>query len=178
MATKNMAYDHPAYLARMSHGFGQNTAGASTAFGKFIAFTNLQVLSVAAALITAGTSTNTLWNGTATCTNINGDSFHLIHISNSAAIGATPVLTTNTHGPYALSLYNGTGTGTQTNVAGAFVTVAMGTNTGAGSPTPTTGGGFSANQGDQIYILRGTDATAVSGYSMEYGVYPLANVTV
>ena len=176
MSTKNMAYDHPAYLARLSHGFGQNTAGASTAFGKFIAFTALQVLGVTAALITAGTSTNTLWNGTATCTNINGDSFHLIQISNSAAIGATPALTTNTRGPYALSLYNGTGTATQTNVAGAFVTVAIGTNTGAGSPTPTSGG-FTANQGDQLYILRGTDATAVSAYALEYGVLPLANVT-
>ena len=176
MSQKNMAYDHAAYIARLSHGFGQNAAGASTAFSKFIAFAQLQVFAVTATLITAGTSTSTLWNGTATVTNINGDSFNLIQISNSAAIGATPVLTTNTHGPYAISLYNGTATGTQTNVAGAFVTVAMGTNTGAGSPTPTTGG-FTANQGDQLYILRGTDATAVSGFALEYGVVPLASVT-
>jgi len=176
MTTKNMGYDHPAYIARLSHGFGQNTAGASTAFAKFVAFTNLQVLGVTAAQVTAGTSTTTLWNGTATTTAINGDAFHLIHISNSAAMGATPSMSTNTHGPYALSLYNGTATATQTTVAGAFVQVAMGTNTGAGAPTPSTGG-FTANQGDQIYILRGTDATAVSAYTLEYGVAAFANVT-
>lgn len=176
MTQKSMAYDHPAYIARLSHAFGQNAAGASTAFGKFVAFAQIQVLAVCAAQITAGSSTYTAWNGTATTTAINGDSFSLIHISNSAAIGATPVLTTNTHGPYNLSLYNGTATGTQTTVAGAFVTIALGTNTGAGSPVPTAGG-FIANQGDQIYILRGTDASAVSGYALEYGVQSLASVT-
>jgi hypothetical protein len=176
MTTKNMAYDHPAYLARVQHAFGQNTAGANTAFSKFVAFAALQVFGVTAALITSGTSTYTAWNGTATTTAITGDSFSLIHVSNSAAIGATPVLTTNTHGPYSLSLYNGTATATQTTVAGAFVTVALGTNTGAGAPTPTTGG-FTVNQGDTIHILRGTDATAVSAYALEYGVLPLTNVT-
>ena len=73
MTTKTMAYDHPAYLARVQHGFGQNTAGASTAFAKFVAFTSLTLLSITGANITAGTSTQTQWNGTGTQVVINGD---------------------------------------------------------------------------------------------------------
>lgn len=176
MTTKNMAYDHPAYLARVQHGFGQNAAGASTAFGKFAAFTALTIFSVAATLATAGTSTYTAWNGTATTTAINGDSFSLIRVANSAAIGATPVLATTTYGPYNLSLYNGTSTGTQTTVAGAFVTVAL-SGTGGVAGSFTNAAGITLNQGDTVHILRGTDATAVSAFGMEYAVTPLANVT-
>ena len=78
MTTKNMAYDHPAYVARLAHAFGQNAAGASTAFSKFVAFTGLTIFSIVAAQITAGSSTYTAWNGTSTITNINGDSFSAI----------------------------------------------------------------------------------------------------
>lgn len=176
MSTKNMAYDHPAYQARVQHGFGQNTAGASTAFGKFVAFTSLTIFSVAATLATAGTSTYTAWNGTATTTAINGDSFSLIRVANSAAIGATPSLTTTTFGPYSLSLYNGTSTGTQTTVAGAFVTVPL-SGTGGAAGSATNAAGITLNLGDTVHILRGTDATAVSAFAIEYGVTPLANVT-
>ncbi len=176
MSTKNMAYDHAAYIARLTHGLGQNTAGASTNFSKFVAFTGLTVFSITASQITAGTSTYTAWNGTATTIAINGDSFSAIVVRNSAAAGATPSLTTSTYGPYALSLYNGTATGTQTNVAGATVNVALGTATGAAAPTVT--GGFTVNQGDTVHIVRGTDATAVAAYAIEYGVTPLSNVTV
>ena len=175
MTTKNMAYDHAAYIARLSHAFGQNAAGASTAFSKFVAFTGLAVFAINATLITAGTSTYTAWNGTATTTAITGDSFSAIVVRNTAAAGATPSLTTSTYGPYALSLYNGTATGTQTTVAGASVNVALGTATGAAAPAVT--GGFLVNQGDTVHIVRGTDATAVSAYSIEYGVQPLANIT-
>ena len=175
MTTKNMAYDHAAYTARLAHAFGQNTAGASTAFSKFVAFTSLTIFSIAAALITAGTSTYTAWNGTATTTSITGDSFSAIVVRNSAAIGATPALTTSTYGPYALSLYNGTATATQTTVAGAYVTVGLGTATGAAAPVT---GGFTMNQGDTLHILRGTDATAIAAYAIEYGVTPFSNVTL
>lgn len=176
MATKNMGYDHPAYLARVQHAYGQNTAGASTNFSKFVAFSSLTVFSVAATLATAGTSTVTAWNGTATTTAINGDSFSVIRVANSAAIGATPALTTTTFGPYALSLYNGTSTGTQTNVAGAFVTIPL-SGTGGAAGNAVNAAGITLNQGDTLHILRGTDATAVSAYAVEYGITPLANVT-
>lgn len=176
MAQKNLAYDHPAYLARLQHAYGQNAAGASTAFSKFVAFSALTALSVVASLVTAGTSTYTAWNGTATTTAINGDSFSVIRVANSAAIGATPALTTTTYGPYALSLYNGTATGTQTNVAGAFVTIPL-QGTGGIAGNAAAGAGIALNQGDTLHILRGTDATAVSAFAVEYALTPYANVT-
>ena len=182
MATKNMAYDHPAYLARLSHAFPALAAGANGATSKFVAFANMMVYGVVASLVTAGTSTSTLYNGTATVTNINGDSFSLVRVMNNAAPGVAPSLSTATYGPFALSLYNGTATGTQTNAAGVTVVVPVnGTATtgqaqaGAGA-SPFTGG-VAVNQGDQLYILRGTDATAVSGFSLDYAVTPLASVT-
>ena len=78
--SKGAAYDNAMYLARLVHGFGQNTAGASTNFGKFVAFTTLQVMSITAANATAGTSTQTAWNGTGTQVVINGDQFYGIHV--------------------------------------------------------------------------------------------------
>jgi hypothetical protein len=119
--------------------------------------------------------TYTAWNGTSTITNIQGDSFSVIVVRNSAAMGATPALATSTYGPYTVGLYNGTATGTQTTVAGAYVAVGLGTATGAAAPVP---GGFTVNQGDTVHIVRGTDATAVVSYAMEYGITPLANVTL
>lgn len=171
MTTKNMAYDHPASLVRLSHGFGQNAAGASTNFGKFVAFTNLQVFSIQAANITAGTSTQTQWNGTGTVVNINGDQFHLIHVFNGAAV------TTATHGPFSLS----TGTGTTTSTAGATCNIVLsgtGTSGNVQAGTNTSNGGISVNQGDTLHILRGTDATAVSAFAIEYAIQPGANVTL
>ena len=175
MTTKSLAYDHAAYISRQPVAIGQNTAGGSTGLAKFVAFTAMQILSVTAALITAGTSTTTSWNGTATTTSVNGDSFSVVQVSNSAAIGATPVLTTSTHGPYNLSLYNGTATAVQTSVAGAYVNVALSTSTGSIAPVGT--GGFIVGQGDQISIVRGADATAVSAFTLEVGILPLSNVT-
>lgn len=172
MAQKNMAYDHPAYVARSSYAFGQNAAGASTAFGKFVAFAALQVLAIQGANITAGTSTQTQWNGTGTHVAINADQFYGIHVYNGNGVAAT----TATHGPFALSF--GTGTGTMT--AGVFTSIAL---SGAGvtgnvqAGTNTALGGVTMNQGDTFHVLRGTDATAVSAFAMEYGVLPLANVT-
>lgn len=174
MTTKNMGYDSPAYLARLAHGFGQNAAGASTAFGKFVAFTGLTIFAINAVLAIAGSSTYTAWNGTATTTAINGDSFSLIRVTNTGAAGATPAMSTSTYGPYALSLYNGTSTGTQTALAGFANNIPV-SQTGIASATAT--GGFTVNQGDTLHIVRGTDATAVSAFSIEYGLTPLANIT-
>lgn len=170
MTTKNQAYDHPAYQGRLSHAFGQNAAGASTAFGKFVAFTNLFVYSIMAANITAGTSTQTQWNGTGTVVNVNGDQFYLVHVFNGAAVS------TATHGPFSLS----TGTSTVTSTAGMFTTIPLsgtGTTGNVQAGTNTALGGIAVNAGDTIHILRGTDATAVSAFSIEYGLQPLSNVT-
>lgn len=170
MTQKSMRYDHPAYQARFAHGFGQNAAGASTAFGKYVAFTQMKVYAIQATLATVGTSTYTAWNGTNTTTNVAGDSFSLIHVF---ANGGTAATSTATHGPFALGLYNGTSTAVQTATAGATVRVQLyGTavtgNVQSGSNTAD--GGVTVYPGDTLHILRGTDATAVSAFAIELGL--------
>ena len=171
MTQKNLAYDHPAYLVRQMAPMGQNVAAASPV-NKFVAFTSMQMFGVAAALITAGTSTVTAFNGTGTHVAINGDSFNVVHVFAGNGVAAS----TATHGPFSLSFGSGTGTmtaGVWTSVplSGAGVTGAV----QAGTNTST--GGVTLNQGDQVSIVRGADATAVSMYNIEVGILPLANVT-
>lgn len=173
MSTKNMAYDHSTYITRQCYNYGQNAAGASTNFGKFVAFTQLQLLSIQAANLTAGTSTQTAWNGTGTHVAINADQFYGIHVFGGNGVATT----TATHGPFALSY--GTGTGTMT--AGVFTNIVLsgtGTSGNVQAGTNTSNGGITLNQGDTFHILRGTDATAVSAFAIEYNVLPLANVTL
>jgi hypothetical protein len=170
MTQKSMAYDHAAYLARITHAFGQNAAGASTNFSKFVAFTNMVCFSIMAAAITAGTSTQTQANGTGTVVNVNGDQFNLIHVINGATVS------TATHGPFSLS----TGTSTTTTTAGIFTRVQL---SGAGvtgnvqAGLSAADGGIVVNPGDTLHILRGTDATAVSAYALELAIAPLSNVS-
>ena len=189
MTTKNMGYDHPAYLARQQHSFPSLAAGASGITSKFVAFANLQVYSVTAATVTAGSSTSTYtqWNGTATVTAVSADSFSVIRVANIAAAGTTPVLTTSTYGPFVNAPYNGTLTATQTGLAVVANNIALygtitntaGTATNAqvqaGSNAGT--GGFTINQGDIVYCTRGTDASAVTALALEFSIVPLANVT-
>ena len=171
MTQKNLAYDHPAYIVRQMASMGQNVAAASP-ISKFVAYTSMQMFGVAAALVTAGTATVTAFNGTGTVVAINGDSFNVVHVfaGNGAAVS------TATHGPFSLSF--GSGTGTMT--AGVWTSIPL-SGTGvtgvvqAGTNTST--GGVTLNPGDQVSIVRGSDATAVSMYSIEVGVAPLANVT-
>ena len=56
MATKSMAYDHPAYTAPFSVG-GVNAAGASAKSCRFTPFTTMLVKSMQATVVTAGTGT-------------------------------------------------------------------------------------------------------------------------
>jgi hypothetical protein len=173
-----MAYDHAAYLARQSYGFGQNAAGASTAFGKFVAFTQLQVFAVQATLATVGSSTSTAYNGTATTTQINGDSFSVIHVNANGTSG-TGAVTTATHGPFNVGSYNGTATATQTATAGNTVRVQL---SGTGTGTVQAGasaadGGFQMQPGDTVHILRGTDTASVTAFTLEYSLLPLTQVS-
>jgi len=179
MTQKSMVYDHPTYVDRGWHTFGQNAAGASTAFSKFVAFTSMLAFAVQATLVTAGTSTATAYNGTATTTTINGDSFYLVHVFANGAAG-TGAVSTATHGPFNIGSYNGTATGTQTATAGNTVRIQLsGTgvtgNVQAGASAAD--GGIAVNQGDTLHVLRGTDATAVSAFTLELQVAPLANVS-
>jgi hypothetical protein len=180
MTTKNMAYDHPGYITRMQHAYPALAAGANGTTSKFVAFTALTIFSITAAVVAVGSSAYTLWNGTATVTSASADTVQLIRIMNNAAPGAAPSMSTATYGPFAVAPYNGTATATQTSAVGVVLNIPLfGTATTgqAQAGSNTAPGGINVNQGDQIYILRGTDATAITGVAIEYGVQPLANVT-
>ena len=75
MATKNQAYDHPAYLAGLTVPTGQ-VNGASGVSTKFTAFTSLTVKSVTLYPTTAGTSSDNMMimklSGTTTTTTTYG----------------------------------------------------------------------------------------------------------
>lgn len=155
MTQKSMMYDNPAYLARQCHAYGANAAGASTATAKFTAFTNLHVYSISSTTFTAGTSTYTAWNGTATVTTTGtGDSISGILVSGT---------TTSTYGPYALNA-----------AAGGFNRIQI-SGTGVGSSTAD--GGVAMTAGDTFHLVRGTDATAVQVPVIEFGVDPFASIS-
>jgi hypothetical protein len=155
MTTKSFAYDHAAYLTRMVHSPAAQVAGASKTYDKFVAFTAMQVFSIGATTVTAGTSTYTAWNGTATVTTTGtGDTITGFKVSGTA---------TSTYGPYALD-----------NAAGSFRRIQI-SQTGVGSATAD--GGVALAQGDYFYCQRGTDATAVQLPVIEYAIAPNAVVS-
>lgn len=155
MTTKNMGYDHAAYLARMCQTVAAQVAGASKTYDKFVAFTNMHVFSIGATCVTAGTSTYTAWNGTATVTTTGtGDTLSGFKVSGT---------TTTTYGPYALDA-----------AAGGFRRIQL---SGTGIGSSTADGGVGLLQGDLFYMQRGTDATAVQVPVMEYAVDPFASIS-
>lgn len=77
MATKNMAYDHPAYTAVQSANLGTVGAGSGANSQRFVATANLQLKAVNYSSLTIGTGAATdvkslliLRQGTATTTQI------------------------------------------------------------------------------------------------------------
>lgn len=155
MTTKNMGYDNPAYLARSQHQPGAQVAGASKVYDKFVAFTSMHVFSIITNTVTAGTSTYTAWNGTATVTTTGtGDTITGYKLSGT---------TTSTYGPYA------------NDAAAGGVRRYQMSGTGAGSNTAD--GGVALLQGDLFWVQRGTDATAVVVPAVEYSIDPLASIS-
>jgi len=155
MSQKSMVYDHPAYINRLCHAFGANTAGAASATAKFVAFTSMHVFSITATSFVVGTSTYTGWNGTATGTaTASGDTIAGIKVSGTS---------TSTYGPYLLDA-----------AQGGFARIQI-SGTGVGSSTAN--GGVALTVGDTFNLVRGTDATAVEVTAIEYAVDPLALVS-
>lgn len=146
MTQQSMAYDHPAYQIRMQNQFDAQVAGASKSYSKFIAFTNMHVYSIMTNTVTAGTSTYTAWNGTATVTTTGtGDTITGFKLSGT---------TTSTYGPFA------------NDAAAGGVRRYQLSGTGAGSNTAD--GGIAMLPGDLFWVARGTDATAVVVPCIEY----------
>ena len=165
---KSMAYDHPQYVVRQTFKPPANVAGASKVFDKFVAWTTMVLYSFGAGVVTAGTSTYTAWNGTATVTTTGtGDTLTGLLVKASGG--------TTTYGPFAIDAaaggvnqisIGGTATVTGTSYVG---TAAMGGGTFAG---------IALALGDQFSVTRGTDATAVQTVFYEYGHLAGGNVTL
>lgn len=156
MTVRSMAYDHPTYLAHHTHQYDAQVAGASKAYGKFLAYTDLKVLTINVTTITAGTSTYTAWNGTATVTTTGtGDTIAGIKVSGT---------TTSTYGPYALD-----------SAAAGYRKIQI---SGTGAGAPAADGGVSLAAGDTFHVVRGTDATAVQVPCIEYVFSPGGNIAV
>ena len=67
MATKSMAYDHPAYTSRQAAVIALPAVAASTPCGKFVAFCNMRVKSIELGVNIAGTNAASgydIYNGT------------------------------------------------------------------------------------------------------------------
>jgi hypothetical protein len=170
-----MAYDNAAYVARGNFATVM-TAGSAGVSGKFVAHANLLLFGLNAFTTTAGTSTYTAtqyynYSGSSTSAtvHVNASQLSLIRITNTASAGVAPSLSTSTIGPfYVDTLFaNGTATGQ----IGATAQVALNTSTGSAGLN-----GLAINQGDQIYIVNGTDASSVNLITIDYSVLPLANV--
>lgn len=177
MSFKSMAYDNPAYIARGTFN-SIMTAGSAGVSAKFTAFANLLLFSLTTYTTVAGTSTYTtgLLGGPAGVGTagpaVAATQLSLIRITNTATAGATIALSTSTIGPFTVAgVFLGAG-GTATNQIGASNVFALNTSSGTAGF-----GGVAINQGDQIYVVNGTDATAVELVSIDYQVQPLAAVT-
>lgn len=167
---KSMSYDHPSYTARQAAFQSIMAAGSGGVSAKFVAHANLLLFALHALVTVAATATATqTYNGTATV-HINSQALNLIRVTNTAGTGVAPALATSTVGPlYADILY---ANGTYTGGTGCYASLALNTNTGSAGL-----GGLAINEGDQIYVVSGTDTAAVALISIDYQILPLANVT-
>ena len=163
MAQKNMAYDHPAYLAREVISLPVSTSGSGATFGKFTAFTSMLVMSIGVSIQAAGTSTYTL-SGTATNP---ASQFSVIRVTNTST--TTIALSTSTFGPFTVG-------GPFANAIGGYANFAV-NNTGT-LPANAIAGGLAVNPGDQLFCVNGTDASVTYLPQWEVAVAPLANVTL
>jgi hypothetical protein len=172
-----MAYDNPAYIAR-----GQftsiMTAGSGGVSGKFVAFANMLLFGLQTFTTVAGTSTFTggLVGGPSgvnatTGVAVAATQLNLIRITNTASAGATVALSTTTVGPFTVGgSFLGAG-GTATNQIGGANQFALNTTAGTAGLN-----GLAINQGDQIFVVNGTDATAVELVTIDYQILPGAAV--
>ena len=172
---KNAAYDNPSYIARGAFTTVM-TAGSGGVSGKFVAHANLLLFGLNAYTTTAGTSTYTATQyygasqGTLTSATVHANTtqLSLIRITNTATFGAAPALSTSTIGPfYADTWYSN---GTATGGVGSASQFALNTSTGSAGLN-----GLAILAGDQIYVVNGTDASAVNLVTIDYQVTPLSN---
>lgn len=160
MASKNMMYDSPAYVAVLPISLigtgtgGAGITGVSGQSNKFVAFANLFVKSVVTAATTVGTST----------VSSNGVLFYKISNNGTTAVNTTT--TTYTMVPTGIAGVNATAVTTAAYMVSHLPPTAQNTT-----------GGIPMLQGDIGYIAKGTDATEVLYAQVEAVIQPLANLT-
>lgn len=185
MSVRNFAYDHPSYTARQAIMLGAVAAGSGGVTPNFVAHTNLQLYGVSFFQTVAGTSTATATGAAAPAlalpVEVNGQIFNVVRVYNTAtATTIAPALATATYGPFiAANLFaNGTWTGAIGNSGQYAVNSGqyVGTSTIAANSALSNQGGVPITAGDRLFVVSGTDATAVCNYSLDYQVQPLASV--
>jgi hypothetical protein len=167
---KNMAYDHPSYTTRQSFAYGPNAAGSAGVTSKFVTHAALLLFGLNYYVVTAGTSTYTFTQGGTSTVAVAATQASVIVITNTATPGATVALATTTYGPYTVA-GNFLTSGTLTNQVGQNGQFQLNTNTGTAGI-----GGVLVPAGSQVYVVNGTDATAVVDYTIDYQIQPLASV--
>lgn len=149
----------PGQLCRQVFEGGLIGAGSGGQSTKFVAHAALLLFDLNAYTNVAGTSTyTTTYNGTTTV-NIAAQQLSVIRVYNTASSGSSVALATQTIGPF--NLGGQFGTATTTNQVGAFSQFALNTTVGTSGQ-----GGIPVNQGDYLYVVTGTDATATESVSI------------
>jgi len=113
MASKQMAYDHPAYTSVYSVALAPNAAGASAIGGRFVAWTAMALKSIQCGVITSGTSTTHIQR--------------LLIYRNGGTSTETTVMMTLGSAALATAVGNYAATSTQTLAQGDMVAVLQGT---------------------------------------------------
>jgi hypothetical protein len=152
--------------ARGDINFGSVAAGSGGQTSKFVAFTSMLIFGLTTQTVTLGTSTYTQTvNGTATGTGTaSGQQLSVIIVTNTSTT-TTVAMSTTTIGPF---LAGGQGTAAQVGGGNQWAI-----NTTAGTAGQ---GGLLVNSGAMIYVVSGTDATAVTAMTVDYQNYPFGAV--
>jgi hypothetical protein len=153
----------PSSVTRQVWEGGAIAAGSGGQSSKFVAHAAILLFSLNAYTTIAGTSTYTYTgpNGTSTIA-VASQQLSVIRVYNTAAAGSSVSLATATYGPFALGGAFVT-SGTLTNQVGAGSQFVLNTALGTAGY-----GGIPINQGDYVYVVTGTDATATEVVSIDW----------
>lgn len=171
-ALKSMAYDHPDYQVRKSFN-SIMTAGAAGVSASFTAHAAMLLMALHTYSTIVGTSTYTYAQGGTNTVAVAATQLSVIRVTNTnTAIGAV-ALSTTTYGPFTVGGNNlsAAAGGTLTNQVGAYSYFQVNTSTGTAGY-----GGVPVNKGDRLFVVNGTDATAVELVTLEYQTLPGADV--
>lgn len=158
---------NPGDYSRGDINLGSVVAGAAGVTSKFVAFANVLLFGLTTYMTTIGTTgtggagTYTGPNGTATTA---AQQLYVIVVTNTSTTSTVGLATTSI-GPF---LAGGQGTVAQVGGGNQW---AINTTTGTQGQ-----GGVLVPEGALVYVLSGTDATAVTAVTLDYQIAPFAPV--